>query len=502
MRVAAMRLGRAAGCMIAIGCMVGAAGPAAAQDSADSAAHALAEKFSHAADAAQDADAAKKAKAERERAAAAQRKALRQRAAAAAARQRASDEADMLARARAEAEARLAQDRRAAAERDRIEAAQEAARADGARVTREAEEQRQQQDRLAEEARQAEAARLAREVEEQRLADELKAEEARQAEVARIAQEAEQKRVAEVRKAEEARQAEAARLAREAEQKRVAEARKAEEARQAEIAHLAREAEQERLAEARKAEETRQAEIAREALEAQRLEQARSIAEKFRLAREARELARETRSSLGGPPPAATDQRAPWDDNSEDVAEAAHTSWPARVTVLLVMEPRQRKFGSTRQTGNPVLCVGEGCYVSGGPDDAADYMRRVQALGPANSIGRRAGPCTNHLVCVFRNVTLASASTWIQPVDMGFWHHDRRDIRTVQPDRTCEVVNGQLFCAAPVVAHRYRAWIVPENIARKAGAGALEAALQHGLPLARSAGRETWAAKVYALPTR
>ncbi len=39
-------------------------------------------------------------------------------------------------------------------------------------------------------------------------------------------------------------------------------------------------------------------------------------------------------------------------------------------------------------------------------------------------------------------------ATSMQPVSMGFWHHDRRDIRAVRPDRTCEVVSGQLYCAA------------------------------------------------------
>jgi colicin import membrane protein len=103
---------------------------------------------------------------------------------------------------------------------------------------------------------------------------------------------------------------------------------------------------------------------------------------------------------------------------------------------------------------------------------------------------------------VFRNVSLTTAESWIQPISMGFWHHERLDIRNVVPDRSCEIIGRQLYCGKPVVAHGYRAWIVPEEVARLAGRAALENALASGLPLARSAGRDTWTAGVQPLPTR
>jgi hypothetical protein len=493
MRVAARTLGRAAMFAVAFSPLIWTAGSAVAAD--NSAAHALAEKFSRAedaerAEAAKKAEAKKKAEAEKARAEA-QRQAERRKASV---DQRAKDEAEMQEAARQEAEARRAADQRAAEERARIETEQDAARADAARLAQEAEQRRSEDDRKAEEARQAEAARLAKDVEEKRLADERKAEEARQAEAARQAEE---------------RKAEDARIAKEAEEKRLGEEHRA--------ARLAKEAEDKRRAEAaKKAEEQRQADAAREALERQRTEEAERVAQKFRLAREAREarLAREreqaarnngtdtgnsdTRNSLGGPGPDATSPIAPWD--ATDTGPARFL--PTRVTILLVMDPRRRVFAAYPPSANPVLCIGQGCYVSGGAGAPAEYMPRFSALGPANSIGRRAGPCRNQLTCVFRDVELGGGYGQIQPVDMGLLHHDRREIRGVRPDPTCDLISGRLFCAEPTVAKGYRAWIVPEVIATEAGAEALREALALGLPTVRSAEADPWHVRVHAESSR
>ena len=493
MRVAARTLGRAAMFAVAFSPLILTAGSAVAAD--DSAAHALAEKFSRAedaerAEAAKKVEAKKKAEAEKARAEA-QRQAERRKATV---DQRTKDEAEMQEAAQQEAEARRAADQRAAEERTRIEAEQEAARADAARLAQEAEQRRIEDDRKAEEARQAEAARLAKDVEDKRLADERKAEADRQAEAAHQADE---------------RKAEDARIAKEAEEKRLGEEHRA--------ARLAKEAEDKRRAEAaKKAEEQRQADAARETLERQRTEEAERVAEKFRLAREAREarLAREreqaardngtdtdnsdTRNSLGGPGPDAAPPTAPWD--ATDTGPARFL--PTRVTILLAMDPRRRIFATYPPTANPVLCIGQGCYVSGGAGAPAEYMPRFSALGPANSIGRRAGPCRNQLTCVFRDVELGGGYGQIQPVDMGLLHHDRREIRGVRPDPTCDLISGRLFCAEPTVAEGYRAWIVPEVIATKAGAEALREALALGLPTVRSADADPWHVRVHAESSR
>ena len=499
MRVAARTLSRTAMFAVAISPLF----LAAAVRADDTAAHAIAEKFSRAEDAeraAAEKKAEEKKKAEAEKARAeAKRQAERRKAAD---EQRSKDEAEMLDRARAEDDARRQAEERAA-EQARIESERQAARAEAERLAREAEQGRAEEARKAEEARQVEAARLAKEVEDKRLADERQAEEARKVEEARQAEAARIAKEAEDRKAAEARQAEDARIAKEAEEKRVAEQHRAQ--------RLAHEAEEKRRAEAaRKAEEQRQADAAREALERQRTEEAERVAEKFRLAREAREAkhreadaaARErgtdTRDSLGGPTADAQTPPAPWDTPNDAPARYL----PTRATILLVMDPRHRVFAAYPPTGNPVLCIDQGCYISGGANGPSEYMPRYAALGPANSIGRRAGPCRNQLTCVFRDVELGGGYAQIQPVDMGLLHHDRREIRGVRPDPTCDILGGRLFCGEPVVAKGYRAWVVPEMIATKAGPDALREALTLGLPTARSATLDPWRSVVHAESSR
>ena len=478
-------------CMAA--CAVSLAGPLSRQATADdNPAHALADKFARAAQQAEQAqaekkteEAAKQEEAERARLAAEASERRKAEAQKAEARRRAEYEADMLRRASAEAEARREADQRAFEEQARREAEQEQARL-------EAEQQKARADA------EREKARIATEQEKVRLAAE---QERARAEATRLAQEAEAQRREEARRAEQARKAEAERLAGEVEEKRRAEelAVKAEEARKAEAARLAKQADEKRVAEERAAEERRVAEEARARLERMRMEEARRIAEKFRLAREARERERGVRNSLGGPPPPPEmDEPAPW---SVDTAPANTGAIPSRVTVLLLMQPKRRGFSGTPGAANPVLCLGRSCYISAGPGASADRLSRRKTLGPANSIGRRAGPCRRQLGCVFRNVDLGGVSGAIQPIDMGLLRHDRRDIKTVRADRTCEVIAGNLYCATPVTGHRYRAWIVPEAMAATVGPRALERALAQGLPAARSAEREDWLTNVQALPT-
>lgn len=454
MRHAAIKLGCATAYAFVLASVVMVPG-ASAQDSS---AHALAEKFSRAeaeearAEQARQSEAARKAEAAKKAAAA---KEAARRKAAEAARQ-----AEIRAQARAQAEA----------ERQRVEAQRRADEAEMLRQARaEAEARRAaelkaQAERAA--AERAEAERIARETEE------------RQRQEAKARLEAER----------EAARAQAQRLAREAEQRRQAEARRAEEARKAEAARMAREVEEQRRADER---ESVEAQLLKEQteLEDKRQQELSDIAAKFRLAREARERAarqeaetariakkpdmEDTRTSLGGPRPADTYEHA-----------------PERVSVLLIVEPR-RPGKST----NPVLCIEKSCYISGGADDAADRVTRDHALGPGNTIGRRAGPCNKQRTCIYRNVYLGEIAS-IQPIDLGFWGHKRHDIYTVRPDKSCDVIKGRLFCASPVIGHGYRAWIVPEEIAARAGARALEAALEEGLPPARSAALGGWTSTV------
>jgi colicin import membrane protein len=250
-------------------------------------------------------------------------------------------------------------------------------------------------------------------------------------------------------------------------------------------------------------EERRKAAKDRAELEALRAQEAWRIVRKFQRARKQRmREASAKKNGLGGPRPpvAELDDPRPHDEGDlrPPVAELDEswpekdnrqlaTKYPARVTVLVLMEPRNRGWRRSKKAAYPVLCVGRRCYISAGAVNTANALSRLRVLGPVNSLGRRAGPCNNQLACVFRGVTLDRNPSHIQPVDMGLLRHKRRDIRKAAPDRTCAVTRGSLHCTSVIIAHRYRAWIVPEAVAEEAGPKALQDALHNGLTTLRSA---------------
>ncbi len=388
---------------------------------------------------------------------------------AAEAKRQAAEEAEMLARARAEAA-----ERKAAADKARAE---EEAR----EAQRIAEEQR------AEKARLAEAQRQER---EKFIAQQIQAEEERQrAEAARIAEE--KRVVAEKRAAEEKKQrlAEEQRIAREkilAEQKRIEDDRK--RAADARLAEERRLAEQERRTEQRRLELAAEHEAAHARREERmrQIEQERAERERMAVRSPEPEFARsKTPMSLGASPPR--------DTTAEVMPSAAETGVapmgslrsatpPERVTVLLVMEPGKtgiRRFGA--KTADPVLCSGRTCWIAAGEDRAAREVSRARALGPANTMGLRAAACNKHLACVFRDIDLAGPSASIQPIDLRVLRHDRREPLRLEADRSCRLASGKLVCDKLFATRSWRAWVIDEAVARKAGSAALEAALRTGL---------------------
>jgi hypothetical protein len=138
-----------------------------------------------------------------------------------------------------------------------------------------------------------------------------------------------------------------------------------------------------------------------------------------------------------------------------------------------------RRFNKTQ--GDPVLCAGDVCYISQGPDVAAKAMSRFAALGAGNTLGGRAGACRLQLSCVFRDVDLGKGMVEIMPVDLHVLRHDRREVSVVAADPTCVVVDGGLACGATLKSATYRAWIVPEPVAVRAGGEILSAALAGNL---------------------
>lgn len=159
---------------------------------------------------------------------------------------------------------------------------------------------------------------------------------------------------------------------------------------------------------------------------------------------------------------------------------------PVRATVLLLMRPGDRGIRRFNKSADPVLCMGQRCYVSQGPDLSALEMTRARAFGTLNTLGQRAWACNNHLGCVFRNVELV-APALVQPVDLRVISHDRREPSDIHIDTSCRVDGGRLQCGGAVRARTYVLWAVPEAVATNAGPALLEAALNAGLPAGQTA---------------
>ena len=364
-----------------------------------------------------------------------------------------AEEAEMLARARAEAEERrrAEQEQSRAAEQVKIE--QERLRARKAaeeKRQREIEEQRQAAEarRIAEIAAQEEARRIAEE--QRRMAEE---EERRAAEFQRRLEEEQKRNAAEAKRRAE--------IAAQEEARRAAEARRFTALKQLE--------QEERL----RVEQIQAIAALAAAAEDARKPQVEPQRRSEHLIRKQQVPSRKSFSSphaLGGPTPQAI----------PDPLRGLPRS--SRVTILLVMEPGSRGIRRFNKTADPILCVDTHCYISNGPGQPARAMTRPRALGPAVTLGTRAGYCRRSLACVFRGVDFKHTMAVVQPIDLRILRHDRREPRAVTVDPTCRIEGHRLTCGRPILAQGYKLWVVPEIIAERAGALALEMAVRAGLP--------------------
>ncbi len=245
--------------------------------------------------------------------------------------------------------------------------------------------------------------------------------------------------------------------------------------------------------------EKRLAEQRLRVLERDREEEARRLTAK--LNRVAEERMKREAEAANKPDPAAPPAQPPQTygvaSEPKSVAEpkpspAETVTAPARslghVTILLVMEPGTngiRRFG--KKTADPVICAGQSCWAGAGPDHPSTAMPRGKALGPGNTLGRRAGACNQSLTCIFRDVDLGANPQALQPIDLRVMRHDRREPLTVAASGRCEVAGTQIYCSDTFKSRTWRAWIVPESLAERAGPGMLKAAIEGGLSSARAA---------------
>ncbi len=161
-------------------------------------------------------------------------------------------------------------------------------------------------------------------------------------------------------------------------------------------------------------------------------------------------------------------------------APAPAQSGSMRATILLVMTPGDRGIRRYNPSADPILCIGDTCWISRGLTQDAKATRRAKAFGPVNTLGERAGACNDTTRCVFRNVDLGEAGALIQPVDLRFMRHDRREARSVEIDHSCRVDARNLVCSAPQSGSDYALWVIPEQIAAQAGSDVLAKFTVHG----------------------
>ena len=152
-----------------------------------------------------------------------------------------------------------------------------------------------------------------------------------------------------------------------------------------------------------------------------------------------------------------------------------------RVAVLLSMQPGRRRSRRFERTAEPIICLERRCFIGAGAEQRAVEMPRRRALGPSNALASRAGACRHMSRCVFRSVPLSPSQAWLQPVDLGWVRHDRREPVAIAADPTCRIVKQRQSCDRAISGPDYRLWLVPEAFARRAGSVLLRQALASGL---------------------
>ena len=158
-----------------------------------------------------------------------------------------------------------------------------------------------------------------------------------------------------------------------------------------------------------------------------------------------------------------------------------------RATILMVMTPGDDRARDPNRGSDPILCVDGGCYVSNGAQAPATYHSFTQSLSLSGRLGRGAGECNHSNVCVFRNVDLGAGVAMVQPINLRFVRHDRREQREVSIDSSCRIIDARLSCSRPIRTSGYNMWVIPETLARDVGPEMLTGALATGLHTAQTA---------------
>lgn len=153
-----------------------------------------------------------------------------------------------------------------------------------------------------------------------------------------------------------------------------------------------------------------------------------------------------------------------------------------QATVLLAIETggASSKSGDVQKL-DPIICVADSCFVSGGLTSDAVKLSKADALKLKSSKEASPDACKGMVGCVFRNVGFAKDAL-IQVVDLGTPSSDAVQAHVAQPDTSCKSADGALTCDNPIATADFRLWIVPEATAKSAGDQTIEDAVADSLP--------------------
>lgn len=162
-------------------------------------------------------------------------------------------------------------------------------------------------------------------------------------------------------------------------------------------------------------------------------------------------------------------------------APAPPTGSTVQASVLLAIETGGASSRSDATALDPIICVGDSCFLSAGLTADAVKLTKPDALKLKSSDDASPDACRGKVACVFRNVGLTK-NAQIEVIEIGGSSSAPARTYAAEPDATCKTSDGALACENPIATADFRLWIVPEATAKAAGAEAIEDAVADSLP--------------------
>ena len=184
------------------------------------------------------------------------------------------------------------------------------------------------------------------------------------------------------------------------------------------------------------------------------------------------------------PAAAATATTKPAPSGAAPAVAATITPPPGpavQASVLLAIETGGASSKGDSATLDPIICVGDHCFLSAGLTADAVKLSKADALKLKSSNDASPDACRGKVGCVFRNVGLAK-NALIEVIEIGSHPSALAQTYSAEPDATCKTSDGALACENPIATADFRIWIVPEAIAKTAGVEAIEDAVADSLP--------------------